>query len=122
MIHKPSLVACNPLGCAPGDLKAMSTLPILRVRSRPRSAIRAAPAIGAAPASATNSRRLSMRFSFARERVSRSGTGSQGLRDLDFEELRRKLAGYEETAGLGVIGDSIQNVRVRLFPFAHQAR
>ena len=34
MIHKPSAVACRPLGREPGDLKAISTGPVLRRRHR----------------------------------------------------------------------------------------
>src|ERR1039458_4737989 len=34
MIHRPSRVACKPFGAGPGELKTVSTLPILRVRIR----------------------------------------------------------------------------------------
>src|ERR1035437_9960024 len=50
MIHRPSRVACKPFGAGPGELKTVSTLPILRVRIRTGSKREAAIAVAAVAA------------------------------------------------------------------------
>jgi hypothetical protein len=67
MIHNPSLVACNPFGFGPGDLKTVSTFPTLRAGILPVSMPRRALA-GSAAASAKNSLRLIMGFPFSSNR------------------------------------------------------
>src|SRR5947208_13555242 len=70
MIHSPSRVACNPLGCGPGDVNTICGLATLR-RGTDDSAVgsaanadRLAADAGTAAASPRNARRLSMGSSF----------------------------------------------------------
>src|SRR5688572_12180796 len=74
MIHKPSAVACRPLGREPGDLNAISTGPVLRAGTAAKAgAPLAARAVvstlaprGIAPANPRNARRLTIVFAPSR--------------------------------------------------------
>src|SRR5450432_2786575 len=76
MIQRPSRVACKPFGAGPGELKTVSTLPILRVRMRAGSKREAAIAVAAVAAVIVNS---SLRFMAAALRHLISGRATTVL-------------------------------------------